>query len=111
MPHIIIEHCESISSAEQLMTVVDKGALCAELFEPNDIKIRAMSFKHHQSGTSSLAFIHVTARILSGRTLAQRQQLSACILDELKALNLREISLTVEVVEIEKQSYAKSVIV
>jgi len=84
MPHIIIEHCESISSAEQLMTAVDKGALCAELFEPNDIKVRTLSFKHHQSGASRLAFIHVTARILSGRTLAQRQQLSTCIFDELR---------------------------
>ena len=60
------------------------------------------------SGTIRQNFVHVTARIFSGRNMEQRNKLAQSILDQLNELFSSEISLTAEVCEIEKSSYIKS---
>lgn len=86
-----------------------QGTLASDLFEPQDIKTRTQSFSEYQAGEVKESFVHITAKILSGRNLEQRRALSQSILSQLESLNLCRISLTVEVVEIEKESYAKVV--
>jgi len=110
MPHCIIEYSqnlEKIVSCEQLITAVYQGALSSQLFAGNDIKVRSLSFENYQCGSTKSPFIHVVTKILSGRTLEQRSKLSQAILTELKKLDCPATSLTVEIVEIEKSSYAK----
>lgn len=112
MPHCIIEYSKDLEqtlSSKQLLNATFQGALASELFSEGDIKTRTVVFDHYQSGTIKSSFIHVTARILSGRNLAQRTLLSTKILAELTKLSCKSTSLTVEVVEIEKSSYAKIV--
>ena len=112
MPHCIIEYSAPLHASikpSQLISAVYNGAFNTNLFECNDIKSRVIPFDHYQSGSVKANFIHVTAKILSGRTLAQRKALSHAILAELKMLNGCATSLTVEVVEIERESYAKFV--
>lgn len=108
MPHCIVEHSQGLHS-DELLEAVFIGARGSELFDSADIKLRAQPFKHFFSGAGRQRFVHVTARILSGRTLEQRQSLSQQILQALETLNLTECSLTVEVIEIERDSYAKTV--
>ncbi len=110
MPHCIIEYSANLAHTvkpSQLISAVYNGAFNAQLFEEHDIKVRAMCFDDYQSGSVKADFIHVIARILSGRSLEQRQSLSKAILAELKLLNCTATSLTVEVVDIERESYAK----
>jgi len=112
MPHCIIEYSkdlEEIIKPSQLLTAVYNGALSSKLFKSDDIKSRTLSFEHFQSGTIKSSFVHVTTKILSGRTLEQRVTLSNSIIAELKKLDLTSSSLTVEIVDIEKSSYAKIV--
>ena len=110
MPHCLIEYSAQLNNTlkpAQLISAVYNGAFNAELFESNDIKTRVICFDDYQSGSVKANFVHVTAKILSGRSLAQRNMLSHAILAELKMLNCPSTSLTVEVVEIERESYAK----
>ena len=110
MPHCIIEYSkdlEEVIGTEQLMTAVYHGALSSKLFASNDIKVRSLSFENYQCGTVKSSFVHVVTKILSGRTLEQRIELSQAILTELKKLDCTATTLTVEIVEIEKSSYAK----
>ena len=112
MPHCIIEYSAQLTSTikpSQLISAVHNGAFSTELFDEHDIKVRAMSFDDYQSGSIKANFIHVIARILSGRTLIQRQALSNAIVSELSFLNCSSTSITVEVVDIERESYAKIV--
>jgi 5-carboxymethyl-2-hydroxymuconate isomerase len=110
MPHAIIEYAQSLTSQldpKTLMTSVFDGAVNSALFDEADIKVRAMAFEYHQSGKSVDHFIHVTMKLLSGRTLEQRAYLSTCVMAELETLHLESLSLTVEVMEIERASYLK----
>ncbi|MBT3337793.1 MAG: 5-carboxymethyl-2-hydroxymuconate Delta-isomerase [Anaerolineae bacterium] len=113
MPHCIIEHSKgvkSLSSPINLIEAVHQGAFKSGLFREADIKARAISFEHYQVGNTELGFIHVTVRILSGRNEEQRTKLSNSVLAELEKLNLSSTSLTVEICEIDKESYAKMIV-
>lgn len=112
MPHCVIEYSEELGNeveSEHLMYLVYQGALSTYLFEPEDIKIRAIPFEYCPSGSIKQNFIHVTVKILSGRNLEQRTKLSESVLFELRKISLSSVSLTVDIYEIEKTSYAKVV--
>jgi len=108
MPHCIIEHASSISS-EPLLKAVYQGALDSGLFDSNDIKVRSTRFEQYQSGTERFKFVHVVMKILDGRNLEQKSSLSSLVLSELLKLPIENASFTVEVVDIERASYAKEV--
>lgn len=110
MPHCIIEHSASLD-AKLLLPLVFSSVKNSQLFEPDgsDIKVRAMAYQHYLVGQSQADFIHVVLRILSGRTTEQKQHLSALVQEALAELKLAPCSITVEVVDIDRDSYAKVV--
>ncbi|MCJ8319284.1 MAG: 5-carboxymethyl-2-hydroxymuconate Delta-isomerase [Colwellia sp.] len=112
MPHCLIEYAKTLTtevSPEQLIESVYLGTLNSGLFSGDDIKTRIIPFDHFTSGTIKQNFIHVTLKILNGRSIEQQKGLSQAVLDELNRLPLTDISLTVEVVEIQKACYSKTV--
>ena len=113
MPHCIIEHAEQLLtsiSPQQLIDTVLTGAKESELFELDHIKLRTQSYECYQKGDVKQAdFIHVTMRILQGRTVEQRQDLSNKVLLEFDKLALKNITVTVEIIEMETASYSKAV--
>lgn len=111
MPHCIIEHSAEISGAN-LVPAVYKGALDSQLFSPegSDIKVRALPYSEYKTGCVDILFIHVTLKILSGRSLRQKSTLSHLILENLKSITHIDCSISVEVVDIDRESYAKIVL-
>lgn len=110
MPHCIIEYSHDLAHEippNQLIHLVYQGALNSQLFDANDIKTRAIPFRYFSSGDLKQDFVHVTIKILSGRNCQQRKLLSSAVMQELTQIKQTSISLTVEVVEIEKESYNK----
>ena len=110
MPHCIIEYAEQITDilpVEQLMHAVYKGANQSELFDPADIKVRASAYTNFYLPSSALAFVHVNLKILSGRDLTQRKRLTKSVADQLERLGIEDSVITVEVTDIEKDSYLK----
>ncbi|WP_375055497.1 5-carboxymethyl-2-hydroxymuconate Delta-isomerase [Zobellella sp. DQSA1] len=110
MPHCVIEYSTTLGrqlSPSALVTAVHQGAFDSGLFEEADIKSRAIGYDYHHNGGARRDFIHVTLKILSGRTPEQKEALSAVVLDALVGLGLKDISLTVEVVDIVRDCYAK----
>ncbi len=111
MPHCIIEYSKDINiEPTTLINAVYKGALHSELFEDDHIKTRTTAYEHYQKGALKEKFVHVTAKILSGRNLEQRKMLSKAILSEVAKLDINAVTLTVEIVELEKESYSKKVL-
>ena len=108
MPHCIVEHSASLNS-ELILPLVFSGAIESGLFEidGSDIKVRAIVYHSYLTGPEKSDFIHVTLRILSGRTVEQKKMLSNSVLSQLQKLELRVCSLTVEVLDIERASYSK----
>ena len=110
MPHCIIEHANTISPAP-LHKAVLEGAVASGLFEQQDgIKVRSLAYDHYQTGNHQQDFVHVTLKILSGRSESQKQSLSASVLQQLQKLAFSDMSLTVEVQDMHKASYAKIVL-
>jgi len=130
LPHCIIEHSSTIS-AEKLNNKVFLGALNSELFEADgrDIKVRSIAYENYQTGTEKEDFIHVTVRILSGRSDTDKEDfihvtvrilsgrsdtdkamLSETVMTQLLSLSLSRASFTVEVVDMDRHSYAKVVV-
>ncbi|WP_428034941.1 5-carboxymethyl-2-hydroxymuconate Delta-isomerase [Amphritea sp.] len=110
MPHCIIEYSDTLRSQLSpltLMQTVYNGALTSGLFEGPDIKTRALAYEDFLTGADPAPFIHVTIRILSGRTDEQKQRLSSTVQKGLTEMGLTGISITVEVVDIHSSSYGK----
>ncbi len=113
MPHCIIEYSKEIEDKIKPIELIKKvyqGALKSNLFKDKDIKIRTISFTDYQTGNKKINFIHVTVKILSGRSQELRALLSNLILNELKNINIKSISITVEICEIENKSYSKIIL-
>ncbi|MDO6563372.1 5-carboxymethyl-2-hydroxymuconate isomerase [Amphritea sp. 1_MG-2023] len=110
MPHCIVEHSASLNG-EDLLPLVFQGALNSNLFaaDGRDIKVRAQAYRVYQTGNTSSDFIHVVLKILSGREEADKQKLSLLVLEELCGLNLTACSITVEVIDMDRDSYVKLV--
>ncbi len=110
MPHCVIEYSKELESyvnPKDLLSAVYAGALASGLFSAPDIKVRAIAFDNFVTGDTDRQFVHVTTKILSGRSLERRAELSNAILAKLTELLKNPISITVEISEIENAAYAK----
>jgi len=117
MPHCIIEHSKELDNeieSRLMINAVHQGALDSGLFEESHIKSRTLAYQHYKTGASDLRFIHITAKILSGRTIEQKADLSQKILAQFEAFvinkGLSKISITVEVKDLERESYSKIIV-
>ncbi|WP_415885905.1 5-carboxymethyl-2-hydroxymuconate Delta-isomerase [Neptuniibacter sp. QD37_6] len=112
MPHLIIEYSKQIEDKVEITIVMERvfqGAVAANLFAETDIKVRTHAYEQHMNGAGLNGFIHVSSRILSGRDTEQKTQLTQAVLTELKTLGLKDLSITVEVLDIDRDSYAKHI--
>ncbi len=113
MPHCIIEYSKDLEGKIEpsaLISAVHKGAVASELFDESHIKTRTRSYVNYQTGTGDNAFIHVTASILSGRTVEQKKSLSNSILAQLENLAISAVIMTVQICDIETETYSKVVL-
>jgi 5-carboxymethyl-2-hydroxymuconate isomerase len=119
MPHLTLEY------SNNLPTPVDFPALFGRLHSAlsefpriklGDIKSRAVpcNIYHIGSGDPASTFVHLTVKILTGRTIEERQKMSETMLfilsEGLAALNGHPCDITVDICEMERGSYGKRVI-
>jgi 5-carboxymethyl-2-hydroxymuconate isomerase len=118
LPHCIIEYSQELTQDADMtaiMKAVFEGTVLSTLFSPADIKVRAMPYQEFYTENIDATtegqqrFIHVCCKILSGRNLEQRKNLSEHILNQLTLLKLKWITISVEIVEMELESYYKQV--
>ena len=112
MPHCIIEYSKELEDKIKATELIDKvyqGTLKSNLFKDEDIKTRTISFENHQTGNKKINFINITVRILSGRNHELKKLLSNSILNEFKNINIKPLSITIEICEIENETYSKLV--
>jgi len=114
MPHCIVEYSANITEnlpVEQLMHAVYKGANQSELFTAADIKVRACAYNDFYLPGAEQVFVHVNLKVLSGRDLSQRKSLAESVSNQLERLGIDAAAITVEVTNIEKESYVKKITV
>ena len=116
MPHLTLEHSRNLPAAVDVYAVLRRlhEAVCASgLFRPADVKSRAVAHgAFHVGETPDAAFVHVEVAILSGRDAEVRKALGERLLAVLReelAVPLADVprALTVEVREMDRDTYAK----
>ena len=86
------------------------------LFSEADIKSRAIGLDCYQVGIQPgrRGFVHIRIALLSGRSSEERKQLAEAVLAALRpavwAEQGMEVQLSVETVDLDRQSYAKAVV-
>jgi 5-carboxymethyl-2-hydroxymuconate isomerase len=113
MPHLIIEYSEGVAETVAIGDIVDAahaGAMSSALFPEYDIKTRATGYREHRTGTTRDSFVHVTVRLLDGRSDAQKAMLSEAVLAHIEPLLPGVNSVGVEIVDMHRASYRKRVL-
>ncbi len=113
MPHCIIDYSPEVAGQidiDALIDAVHRGAMESDLFPEYDIKTRALAYPHHRTGQTRDSFVHVALHLLCGRSDAQKSMLSECVLGCIEPLLPRVVSVSVEILDIHRESYRKRVL-
>lgn len=110
MPHLIVEHSQSVAENVDIPTLIftlHQAAIGTNTFQAASLKSRAVPVQAWCVGEQGGDFIHVEFRLLKGRTPEQKQAISAALLETLKTYASHIDSLTVEIRDMDDASYGK----
>lgn len=118
MPNLTLEYTGNLDiDTQELLLELHQVLFDSKLFEyKHDIKSRAIQFDEFLigDGREKNAFIHLKVCVLTCRTTAQLQKLNEALLQTIKdnqafihADMLKEIYLSVEVIEMNREIYRK----
>lgn len=118
MPHFTLQYCPNIPDFDlsRCLTKVNSALADSGHFDELDIKSRAFKAEEFLVGVEARgrAFVAGSLFVLSGRSDDTRRELGALVLGALTscvpANPALSIQVTVEVVEIQRDTYAKTVI-
>lgn len=120
MPHLVIELTENARlncSPDELLDEANAALLESGQFQEQDIKSRCIRLDTYRQGVEAAdrAFVHARLSLLDGRDLAVRQALGQALCAVLAeavrpAADGQSVQVTVEVLEMERASYAKQVV-
>lgn len=110
MPHLIIHYAQDLARDEQVHQMLDSihaAAFSTGLFDETHIRVRAFPVAFYRVGGGRGPFIHAQLRILPGRSEPQKETLSAAVLAAIRGEGWGAKVITVEVVDMDGNSYAK----
>jgi 5-carboxymethyl-2-hydroxymuconate isomerase len=118
MPHLTVEYCTELAddfAPRALLKALNRTLIASGLFSVTDIKSRAIALDTVLVGDGAPdRFVHIEVALLSGRPLEVRRQLASALLAsaeaELDETAQRPLQVSVEVRELDKDSYAKRVL-
>ena len=110
MPHIIVEYAEQLAGdvkVDVMLQAIHTSIADSGLFKVNQIKTRAYPFRNFTNAGESESYIHIQARIKSGRDADNKKRLGEVILAGMGTLNIPASVITVEVIDMDRDSYDK----
>ena len=112
MPHIIFEYAEKMldeAQVEAVLLKVHHSIAESGLFKANQIKTRAYPFRGFTNAGGRGPYAHIQARIKSGRDADNKELIGGVILDGLRTLNIPASVISVEIIDMDRDSYGKLV--
>jgi len=112
MPHIIVEYPQGIvddNSVDAVLQTIHQSIADSGLFKADQIKARAYPFRQFTNAGGNDPYIHIQARIKSGRDADNKKQLSDLVMAGLAPLNLPVAVVTIEIIDMDRDSYGKHV--
>ena len=111
MPHIIVEFSAGQTNddpVESMLDALHRSVAETGLFDEGHIRVRAIPVSFYRTAGKREHFIHAQCRIHDGRDVTQKRSLSEAVLATLKEQGWAATVITVEVVELDRASYAKA---
>jgi len=112
VPHIIVEYSEKLlddTAVVTMLNTIHRSISDSGLFKANQIKTRAYPFKEFTNAGESVPYIHIQARIKSGRDADNKKRFGEVILAGFETLDIHASVITVEVIDMDRDSYGKYV--
>lgn len=113
MPHCILEYSQNLEQEVppvDMLEAIKEACIASGIFTTEDIKLRSFPYKSFMTCGEEDAFVHVMIRLLSGRTPEQKKMLSELVLSALTKFDLKNVSFSVEMCDMDRDTYAKKVI-
>ncbi len=110
MPHIVIEYSRSLEaeiSPEKMMQTAHDTAFASGEFGEQDIKVRTLAFGPALIGGKPARFIHITVKLLDGRSEERKKEITGAILQAFQAYNLDVNCISVDARDMIRASYSK----
>ncbi|MFC1536707.1 5-carboxymethyl-2-hydroxymuconate Delta-isomerase [Pseudomonadota bacterium] len=110
MPHIIVEYQEGLADdagIDALLMAIHRSVSDSGLFKADQIKTRAYPFRGFTNAGGSSPYIHIQARIKLGRDAENKKRLGEVILSGFTTLNIPASVITVEIIDMDRDSYGK----
>ncbi|MGH8052926.1 MAG: 5-carboxymethyl-2-hydroxymuconate Delta-isomerase [Stenotrophomonas sp.] len=115
MPHLTLEYSNNLATAitPAVLRAANQALMRTGQFQEMDIKTRAIGFDLFAIGTADTARGFVTAKlsILSGRSAETKREIAQTLLAALETAipaDGWELQTSVEILDIDRDSYAKS---
>ena len=113
MPHFVFEYsrqnCDAKTVKKLLATAHEVGA-ASNVMSADDIKARAIGYDDFQFAGDIDSFVHVTIRLLEGRTDAQKESLSVQMRTRLRAMLPDVDSISVDIRDMNPIAYKKDLL-
>ena len=117
MPHLTLEYSSNLGTAitPALLRTANQALLATGQFQELDIKSRAIAFDCFAVGTneSPRGFVAARLELLSGRDADTKRAIAKTLLAALEAAIAAaelELQISVQIVDIDRDSYAKTLI-
>jgi len=110
MPHIIVEYAKqrvNDTQVDVMLHTIHHSIVESSLYKPVMIKTRAYAFTKFTNTGGSEPYIHIQARIKATQDIDKKKKLSDSILKGLRVLNVPAAVITVEIIDMERESYGK----
>lgn len=106
MPHCIIEYAQGLAPhADRLLDTIQQTVIDSPLFSAVDVRSRRQAFDGYRLGADNQYFIHVTIKLLRGRSDREKAQLTQQVVDAITNLALGDVLVSCECVDIHTASY------
>jgi len=110
MPHILVEYPSTAMNRPQvasMLAAIHQSITQSGLYSAEQIRARAHGFDHFTNAGGSEPFIHIVARIKSGRDENDKKQLVESILNSFTTINIPISIITAEIVDMDRNTYGK----
>ena len=112
MPHIIVEYAKQLADENKINSILQSihdAIADSGLFKANQVKTRAYPFSVYTKAGGDQPYIHIQARIKSGRDAENKKQFAQVILSSFHSLAISADVITVEIIDMDRDSYGKYV--
>ena len=110
MPHFIIEHGNAFRCQEERKAALELALQCGEtsgVMARKDIKARLVSCPDFLAADGCQSFIHITVKLLAGRTSKQKQDLATIIRSAFDQRFGSADSISVDIRDMDPDAYKK----